>query len=109
MKYTEKTGRTFNADIFIAGDIAIIKEVCRDYVDRGLCVSVCPVDFIFTGGSESGAKIGLINYQRFPTTEDNIKKMAIELSLILINRCHQFSASVVTTKETIFISNERKR
>ena len=100
-----KKGETFNADIYIAGDLTVIKHVCREFTDIGGCVSVTPTEFIYTGGSETGAKIGFINYQRFPAEPNAITTMALRLARKLIKRCHQKSASVVTTSLTYYISD----
>jgi hypothetical protein len=59
---------SYQFDIYMAGDIEAAKRVCRAYCDEvGFCVNVSPTDFIYTGGEESGFKVGLINYPRFPT------------------------------------------
>ena len=109
MELQVTSGESFNADIYIAGDLVTIKHVCREYVNSGFCVSVTPIDYIFTGGCESGAKIGFINYQRFPLPSSKITEKAIELAKMLIEKCFQLSASVVTSNETYFISDGRKR
>lgn len=103
------SGESFNADIYIAGDLSTIEQTCREWVDRGACVTVTPTRFVFTGGTETGARIGFINYQRFPSTPEAITGQAIDLAKELIARCYQFSASVVTSHKTFFISNDRKR
>lgn len=51
--------KTWTASIYIAGDIATIKHVLREECMReGLCVTVEPIDYIYTGGAEAGARIG---------------------------------------------------
>ena len=50
----EKT-TTIRFDIYMAGDLAQAKQVCREYCfEVGMCVHVEPVDFIYTGGEETG-------------------------------------------------------
>jgi len=44
------TKPTIRFDIFIAGDLATAKQVCRSYCAAGLCVTIEPVDFVYTGG-----------------------------------------------------------
>lgn len=60
---------TWWVKIYTSGPISRIEQVCREecYED-GLCVTVTPVKFIYTGGEELGAEIGLINYPRFPSS-----------------------------------------
>ena len=102
-------GESFTARIYIAGDVSVVKDVCREYVDKGLCVKISECDYVFTGGVESGVEIVLINYMRFPSSREKITEDAIELAKILIKRLFQFSASVVTDDESIYIADSRKR
>lgn len=97
---------TYQATIYIAGDVAKIKDVCRKFCLRGLCVSVVEADFIFTGGSETGAAVGLINYPRFPSTPERIKETADELAKTLLTLCSQRSCTVVCSDETEYIENK---
>lgn len=96
---------TYQATIYIAGDVAKIKDVCRMFCLRGLCVSVTETDFIFTGGSEAGAAVSLINYPRFPSTPETIKETAKELAKTLLTLCSQRSCTVVCSDETNTFSN----
>lgn len=99
------TAETIKFDIFIAGDIGQAKQVCRKYcLDVGLCVTVEPLTFIYTGGEESGVRIGLINYPRFPTTEDDLLLRATELAQTLMHHLHQHSYSIVGLRETIWFT-----
>ena len=100
------------ARIFIAGPLDIIEQVCREYVFHvGLCVTVTPTKYIYTGGEETGVEIGLINYPRFPSTHDEIKERAISLAHKIMNETHQGSYTVMTSKTTYYYSrrDEYKR
>lgn len=100
-----QTAPTIRFDIFIGGDFAQAKQVCREYCfDVGLCVTVEPVDYIYTGGEESGVRIGLINYPRFPTTQEALWTRASELAEILMLRLRQHSYSVVGPDLTHWVS-----
>lgn len=91
--------------IWIGGDINIIKQICREYcTDVGLCVTVTPTDFIFTGGQESGAAIGLINYPRFPMTENDLMQTAFDLAKKIGFQAYQSSCCIVGPKETVWLS-----
>lgn len=103
MKQT--TVPTHNVDIFIAGSLEKIEQVCREYCMVGLCVTVSPVSFVFTYGKETGAKIGLINYARFPMTPEQINDHARSLAELLAERCCQRSCSIVTPTETTWLTN----
>lgn len=96
---------TIRYDIFMAGDIAQAKQVCRRYCyDHGLCVTVEPLDFIYTGGEEAGFKIGLINYPRFPSTQAAIEQHAENLGAALADQLCQHSYSIVGPTQTRWIS-----
>ena len=97
---------TYTATIYIAGDLAKITDVCRKFCLRGLCVSITPTEYVFTGGSETGAAVGLINYPRFPSEPEAIKATAIELATVLMAECFQRSCTVVCTDGTEFLQNK---
>ena len=99
------TTPTIEFDIFMAGDITQAKQVCREYCFAvGLCVTIHPVDFIYTGGEETGFKIGLINYPRFPTTYGALHQRASELAELLMRRLCQHSYSIVALGQTEWVS-----
>lgn len=102
---TMKSAPTIRVDIFIAGDIQQAKQVCREYcMEVGACVTVEPVDYIYTGGEEAGVRIGFINYPRFPTDVYGIKDKAGELARRLMERLCQHSYSIVGPEETTWYS-----
>jgi hypothetical protein len=52
-------------------------DLIQAYVDaKGLCVSVKSTSCIYTGDSEPGVIVGLINYPRFPSSAKAIKEHA---------------------------------
>lgn len=94
----------FWANIYIAGPILQIEQICREYCETGACVTVTPTNYIFTMGEQSGVIVGLINYPRFPKTNSEILNDAIALGHELLEQCCQGSFTVMTPKETIFFS-----
>jgi len=99
------TAPTFTAQIYVAGDINQAKQICRKYcMDVGLCVTVEPVDYIYTGGAEAGVRVGLINYPRFPAEPCDIRARAIDLARTLRVGLSQHSFSIVTPVETMWES-----
>lgn len=101
------TAPTIRYDIFIAGDLGQAKQVCRAYCYAvGLCVTVEPVTYIYTGGEEEGVRIGLINYPRFPTTKEVIQSHAKGLADKLLERLHQHSYSIVGPDEIEWFSRK---
>lgn len=95
--------QTYTAQIYIAGDIDHAKTICQHFVyDVGLCVTVEPVDYIYTGGREAGVRVGLINYPRFPAEPEAIFARALELAELLQVKLSQHSFTIVATDKTVF-------
>jgi hypothetical protein len=80
------------------------RHLCRAFCMAGLCVTVTPTEFIYTGGAESGVAVGLINYPRFPAEPAEIFAKAEALALHLIDGLHQHSASIVASDKTAWLS-----
>lgn len=96
---------TIRFDIFIAGDLAQAKQVCREHCfAAGLCVTVESVAYIYTGGEEAGVRIGLINYPRFPASTTELREKARALADLLMHRLCQHSYSIVGPDETEWFS-----
>ena len=93
------------AKIYIAGPLAVAEQVCREECMReGLCVTIEPTKFIYTGGEETGCVIGFVNYPRFPSDQAAITKRASDLALLLIERLCQTSAMVMDPQQTVWFS-----
>ncbi|MGU3387168.1 hypothetical protein ACLBYG_21850 [Methylobacterium sp. D53M] len=101
---TSRTEPTFTVTIYLAGDLATARQVCREFCMSGLCVTVEPTEFIYTGGAEAGVRVGLLNYPRFPTEPDVILGKAVALANRLRERLCQHSWLIVTPTETIWDS-----
>lgn len=96
---------TFVATVYIAGDVDEIRRACRAHCyENGLCVTVTPTEFIYTGGHETGAAVGLLNYPRFPSTPDALTEIAHQIALKLLNAACQHSALVVTPSQTFWLT-----
>ena len=105
---TRIEAQTYTAAIYIAGDIDTVRATCREFCMTGLCVTVEPVEFIYTGGSEMGACIGLINYPRFPAEPYAIWVKAEALADRLMNDLCQHSYSIVATDKTVWKSRREQ-
>ena len=99
-----KTTNTIWAKIFIAGPLHIIEDVCREKCFEGLCVTVTPTKYIYTGGEETGVIIGLINYPRFPSDYSIIKGRAVAIADAIMERAYQTSYTIMMPDETIWIN-----
>lgn len=102
----EKTVPSFNVDIHMAGDLAAAALIVQRYaVDNGMCVTIVPQTFIYTGGREEGFKVGFIHYPRFPRVEPaEIYEEAKQLAAYLMHQLGQHSYSVVGPTETYWFS-----
>jgi len=77
-KHITKAARAYKVEIFMAGNITLAQLFCEEYCNEvGLCVTVTPTTYVFTGGQEEGFIVGLINYARFAT--DNHEKDRIDI------------------------------
>jgi len=96
---------SYPVNIFIAGDYDEARDVCRAFCDEeGLCVTVTPTAYVYTGGEEAGIIVGLINYPRFPTEPADILTTAKLLALELMHKLEQESVSVQAPDETHWFS-----
>ena len=102
MRMKTKLVPTYNATIWIAGDVELAKNICQEFCERDLCVTVTPTTYIYAGGQEDGMVItvGLINYAQFSKPGWEIEGMAMKLAVLLIECLDQQSASVVTEQGT---------
>lgn len=102
---TQQHAPTYTATIHIAGDYEQAKQVCREYCYRvGLCVTVEPCAYVYTGGEEAGVRVGLLNYPRFPSEPAALLAKATELADLLRERLCQHSWLIVTPAGTIWNS-----
>lgn len=93
--------------IYIAGCYSIIKQACHDFVkEQPLCINLKRVEYIYTGGEESGVVIEIINYARFPKTEAEINNTALSLGNFIKDKANQKSFSIVTPTKSTYINGE---
>lgn len=91
--------------LYLSGPIDVAKQVCREECLRaGLCVTVEPTTFIYTGGEEAGYVVGLVNYPRFPSTPESITARGRDLAVKLLDRTAQHSVLVMTPGRTEWIT-----
>lgn len=92
---------TYQVAIYMAGDPDTAKRYLRRYCyEIGLCVTVTPTDFIYTGGEETGFVVGLLSYPRFNQLRATIREHATQIARALIVECCQRTALVVDREET---------
>jgi hypothetical protein len=100
---------TYTATIFMAGDYADAVRLCRQFCMTGLCVTVERAEFVYTGGAESGVRVGLINYPRFPSEPADLFAKAEALAEHLIEGLSQHSASIVASDRTVWLSRREQQ
>lgn len=96
---------SFPISLFVTGEN--IEQATQNFCNKeGLCVTVTPTNYIFTGGNETGYIIGMINYPRFPKGRPELVDTAIDLAFYLIDQCNpEGSFTIQTPDNTIFCSN----
>ena len=100
-----KTEATHWVRLYLSGPIEIAKQVIReDCMRQGLCVTIEPTLFIYTGGEETGYVVGLINYPRFPVSATELDERGEALMQKLLSATHQHSALMMTPLTTVWIS-----
>lgn len=102
----EKQSATYRISIYMSGPIEVAKQSIRQFVRRGLCVTIEPTLFIYTGGEEQGFVIGLLNYPRFPAEPEKLNSTAIELARKLLEATEQDSVLIVMPTETKWITGK---
>ena len=99
------TEDTYWARIYLSGPLEAIEQACRSHcLTEGLCVTVAPTRFIYTGGEETGAVVGLINYPRFPSSPEEIALKAKDLAEVLLSATCHHSALIMTPERTEWIT-----
>lgn len=100
--------KTYWAKIYMSGPIEQAKQVIRRLaMEDGICVTVEPTTFIYTGGEEQGFVVGLVNYPRFPTTPEAIAERAMDMALELRDELYQHSVMVMTPYETQWLTTRQ--
>lgn len=100
-----KRAHAHKVEIFIAGDLEAATRVCQAYCDKvGLCVTIEPTNYIFTGGSEMGVRVGLINYARFPSARPQLWIKAEDLANELKACMDQGSFTIQDDMQSVFYS-----
>lgn len=97
---------SYAIDICIAGDLSLIEKCCQSFCnDIGLCVTVTPTNYIYTGGKERGAIVGIKMYPRFPKDKDQLWDEATRLALCILDGANQQSCMINGPDKVIWLSN----
>lgn len=106
---THESCNTWWARIYIAGPINEAKQIIRrECMREGLCVTITPTDYIYTGGEEAGYVVELVNYPRFPASPLAIRRRAEELAIMLRDETFQHSVMVMFPDDTNWYSTRKQ-
>lgn len=96
---------TYWVKLYLSGPIEVAKQVLRaECMREGLCVTIEPTTYIYTGGEETGYVVGLLNYPRFPKTPGEIAERAEIIAKRLLAETFQHSYLMVTPAVTEWVS-----
>lgn len=95
---------TYTVLLKMAGDIDHAKQILRDECyHEGLCVTIDPTTFIYTGGEESGFVVGFVNYPRFPSAPVQLLARAVQIAEKLISALNQKTALLIAPDKTQWV------
>jgi ferredoxin len=99
--------KSYWVDICLAGDAAVTRQVCREHCMKvGLCVTVTPTEYIYTGGQEAGVIVRLVNYPRFPCSDAELEGKAQALAQKLADALCQWSVLIQTPKTATWLDRK---
>lgn len=91
--------------LYLSGPVEVAKQTIRaECLREGLCVTIEPTTFIYTGGEESGYVVGLLNYPRFPCPPEDLVRRGRDLAIKLLDDTFQHSVLVMTPESTEWIT-----
>jgi predicted signal transduction protein with EAL and GGDEF domain len=100
-----ETIATYQATIYIAGDLATARAFLRrEAYESWLCVSLLPIEYVFTGALEVGVAIGFVAYPQVPKTSEQIFERARDIAARLIPALGQQMALVVASDRTVWLT-----
>lgn len=103
---TVLTEKTYWVKLYLSGPIEAAKQLLRaECLREGLCVTIEPTQYIYSGGEEAGYVVGLVNYPRFPAQPEAINARAREIMEMLLRGTFQTSALMMTPDESTWISS----
>ncbi len=100
---SSKRSKTYQISLYLSGPVEVAKQIIREVcLTRGLCVTVTPTQYVYTGGEEAGYVVGLLNYPRFPCTKEVLAVTAKGLCNNLMRGTFQKSALMVTKRSSVW-------
>lgn len=111
MKITE----SYNVQIWVGSrvgytekihQITEVEKICDEFVNEiQACVTITQTQFRYVNGDEPGVMVGIINYPRFPSTQDELLGKAINLATRLMCGLEQKRVSITTPDKTYMLED----
>lgn len=106
---TNATAPTYWVKIFIAGPIEVAKQILRrEAMAKGMCVTIEPTLYLYTGGEEAGYVVGFINYPRFPKEPELLFAEAKRIAELLRTETYQHSYTLMAPDTTVWYSTREQ-
>jgi len=84
-----------------------VYTVCQEYCNTvKLGLTVTPTKFVYVNGMEDGVIIGLVNYPRFPKAETEIREIALDLGVVLMETFNQERITIEGEGSMLMIERE---
>jgi hypothetical protein len=103
------TVKEYSVSIYISGQqqeaLRVLREEC---LREGLCVTVEPLLFIYTGGEEAGVRVRLTNYPRFPVENRQLWSRAESIAMLLLEKTFQHSVLLQDGDTTKWITKREQ-
>lgn len=101
-----RTCPTYWVKIYLAGPIEVAKQVIRKRAKvKGMCVTIEPTTYMYSGGEEAGYVVGFIAYPRFEKFEEVIFEEAVCLAEELKRETGQDSYLIMDPSQTVWKSD----
>lgn len=91
-------------DVYIACSKDEAISFMRRFCESGFCVNISECEYVYKYGMESGVRIGLINYPRFPLDQDELCRHAELIGIGLSESTSQGSFTIVSPHGNKFYS-----
>ena len=92
---------SYTVRIWIAGDYDSARRCARQFaMNEGACFAITKVDYVYTGGEESGVCATLIHYPRFPSTPNALWDKAGRFAALLAKELYQKTYSIEAPDRT---------
>lgn len=99
------TTPTHWVEIEVSGPVeAGLQILRRECLSIGLCVSVTPTTYVYSGGEERGYRVRLVNYPRFPKAREVLEAEALRIAECLRKETFQHSVLLMTLNTTTWIT-----